>query len=102
MTGALTEKKFTPCRDGIDERSVADALDDAYGTVNAVSLYIEQGQETFHSVHVESAQRVAVQAQRAGVKRVRPCFRDWCRRPLTLALYPKARRRRIGGSGGLC
>jgi uncharacterized protein YbjT (DUF2867 family) len=52
-----------------DERSVADALDDAYGTVNAVSLYIEQGQETFHSVHVESAQRVAVQAQRAGVKR---------------------------------
>jgi len=38
--------------------------------VNAVSLYIEQGQETFHSVHVESAQRVAAQAQRAGVKRL--------------------------------
>ena len=53
-----------------DERSVADALADAYGAVNAVSLYIEQGQETFHSVHVESAQRVAVQAQRAGVKRL--------------------------------
>ena len=53
-----------------DERSVADALADAYGAVNAVSLYIEQGQETFHSVHVESAQRVAVQAQRAGIKRL--------------------------------
>ena len=53
-----------------DERSVADALADAYGAVNAVSLYIEQGQETFHSVHVESAQRVAAQAQRAGVKRL--------------------------------
>src|SRR6516162_3392777 len=53
-----------------DERSVADALADAYGVVNAVSLYIEQGQETFHSVHVESAQRVAAQAQRAGVKRL--------------------------------
>jgi uncharacterized protein YbjT (DUF2867 family) len=35
-----------------DERSVADALAGAYGVVNAVSLYIERGQETFHSVHV--------------------------------------------------
>jgi uncharacterized protein YbjT (DUF2867 family) len=42
-----------------DERSVADALAGAYGVVNAVSLYAERGQETFHSVHVESAQRVA-------------------------------------------
>ena len=33
-----------------DERSVADALADAYGAVNAVSLYLERGQETFHSV----------------------------------------------------
>src|SRR5206468_5345241 len=53
-----------------DERSVADALADAYGVVNAVSLYVEHGQETFHSVHVESAERVAAQAQRAGVKRL--------------------------------
>jgi uncharacterized protein YbjT (DUF2867 family) len=53
-----------------DERSVADALAGAYGAVNAVSLYVEHGQETFHSVHVESAQRVAAQAQRAGVKRL--------------------------------
>src|SRR5712675_1010919 len=53
-----------------DERSVADALAGAYGVVNAVSLYVEHGQETFHSVHVESAQRVAAQAHRAGVERV--------------------------------
>jgi uncharacterized protein YbjT (DUF2867 family) len=53
-----------------DERSVADALADAYGAVNAISLYVEQGRETFQSVHVESAQRVAAQAQRAGVKRL--------------------------------
>src|SRR4029453_10022156 len=52
------------------ERSVADALAGAYGAVNAVSLYVERGRETFHSVHVESAQRVAAQAQRAGVKRL--------------------------------
>ena len=53
-----------------DERSVADALAGAYGVVNAVSLYVEHGLETFHSVHVESAQRVAAQAHRAGVKRL--------------------------------
>jgi uncharacterized protein YbjT (DUF2867 family) len=53
-----------------DERSVADALADAYGAVNAVSLYVEHGQETFHSVHVESAHRVAAQARRVGVKRL--------------------------------
>jgi uncharacterized protein YbjT (DUF2867 family) len=53
-----------------DERSVADALAGAYGVVNAVSLYVEHGQETFHSVHVESAQRVADRAHRAGVDRL--------------------------------
>src|SRR5713101_8287078 len=52
-----------------DERSVADTLAGAYGVVNAVSLYVEHGQETFHSVHVESAQGVAAQALRAGVDR---------------------------------
>jgi uncharacterized protein YbjT (DUF2867 family) len=38
--------------------------------VNAVSLYVEQGQETFHAVHVEAAQRLAAQARRAGVERL--------------------------------
>src|SRR5262249_56765669 len=51
-----------------DERSVADAVAGAYGVVNAVSLYVEHGRETFHSVHVESAQRVAAQARLAGVE----------------------------------
>src|SRR5512132_951958 len=53
-----------------DERSVADALAGAYGVVNAVSLYLEHGRETFHSVHVESAQRLSAQARLAGVERL--------------------------------
>jgi uncharacterized protein YbjT (DUF2867 family) len=53
-----------------DERSIVDALAGSYGVVNAVSLYVERGQETFHSVHVEAAQRVAAQAHRAGVDRL--------------------------------
>src|SRR2546422_9421692 len=53
-----------------DERSVADALAGSYGVVNAVSLYVEHGLETFHSVHAASAQRVAAHANRAGVERL--------------------------------
>lgn len=53
-----------------DERSIANVVADAYGVVNAVSLYVEHGNETFHSVHVEAAQRVADQARRAGVERL--------------------------------
>src|SRR6266571_2280957 len=53
-----------------DERSVADALAGAYWVVNAVSLYVEHGQQTFHPVHVEAARRVAAQAHRAGVDRL--------------------------------
>src|SRR5258706_214686 len=48
----------------------SDALAGACGVVNAVSLYVEHGQETFHSVHVEAAQRIAAQAHRAGVDRL--------------------------------
>jgi uncharacterized protein YbjT (DUF2867 family) len=53
-----------------DEQSVARALAGAYGVVNAVSLYIEHGTETFHSLHVECAQRLATQAGQAGVERL--------------------------------
>jgi NADH dehydrogenase len=53
-----------------DERSIAQALIDAYGVVNAVSLYVERRRETFQSVHVEAARRVAAKAQHAGVERL--------------------------------
>lgn len=56
--------------DAHDDQSVADALAGAFGAVNAVSLYIERGGESFHSVHVEAARRVALQAHRAGVARL--------------------------------
>ncbi|RXH22985.1 epimerase [Bradyrhizobium nanningense] len=52
-----------------DERSVAKALVGISGVVNAVSLYRERGAETFYSVHVEAARRLAAQAHRAGVER---------------------------------
>ena len=53
-----------------DEQSVARALAGAYAVVNAVSLYVEHGTETFNSLHVECAQRLATQACQAGVERL--------------------------------
>jgi NADH dehydrogenase len=53
-----------------DEDAVAAAVAGAYGVVNAVSLYLERGTETFRAVHVEAAERLARQAQRAGVERL--------------------------------
>ncbi len=53
-----------------DERSVVRACAGAYGVVNAVSLYVEQGEETFQSVHVQAAERVAAEARRAGAQRL--------------------------------
>jgi len=41
-----------------DESSVAAAVAGAWGVINAVSLYVERGRDTFQSVHVEAAARV--------------------------------------------
>lgn len=53
-----------------DERSVAGAVAGAHGVVNAVSLYVEHGRETFQSVHVDGAGRLARCAVQAGVRRL--------------------------------
>lgn len=53
-----------------DDRSVEAAVAGAFAAVNAVSLYVERGDQTFRSVHVEAAARLAGQAQRAGVARL--------------------------------
>src|SRR6266566_9836822 len=41
--------------DAHDERSVETAVAGADGVVNAISLYVEHGSDTFHSAHVETA-----------------------------------------------
>lgn len=53
-----------------DDRSVKAAIAGADSVVNAVSLYIERGSRTFHSVHVEAAARVARHARDQGVARL--------------------------------
>jgi len=51
------------------EESIAAAVADAFAVVNAVSLYVERGRDTFQSVHVNAAERVARLAREAGAQR---------------------------------
>ena len=53
-----------------DDGSVMAALAGAFGVVNAVSLYVERGNQTFHSIHVEAAARVAKHSRASDVQRL--------------------------------
>ena len=50
------------------ESTLAEAVTGMGGVVNAVSLYVERGLHTFHSVHVRAAANLAAEARRAGVE----------------------------------
>ena len=52
-----------------DEKSITCAVADAFAVVNAVSLYVEQRPNTFWSVHVEAASRLARCSRAMGVAR---------------------------------
>jgi uncharacterized protein YbjT (DUF2867 family) len=51
-----------------DDGSAATAVAGAWGVVNAVSLYVERGKCTFHSIHVDAAKRIAMLAHQAGAE----------------------------------
>jgi uncharacterized protein YbjT (DUF2867 family) len=53
-----------------DDASVRDAVGGTFGVVNAVSLYVERDNQTFSSVHVEAAARLARHSRDAGVARL--------------------------------
>lgn len=53
-----------------DEAAVAAAVTGAHAAVNAVGLYVEQGEQSFDTVHVQGALHVARQAKHHGLKRL--------------------------------
>jgi NADH dehydrogenase len=53
-----------------DPIAVEAALVNAWGVVNAVSLYVEHGSDTFHAIHVKAARTIAQAAREAGVERL--------------------------------
>ena len=64
-----------------DENSANVAVSGAFAVVNAVSLYVERGRETFHSVHVDAAAGVAriASGARRGAPRANLGNRRRCR-----------------------
>ena len=64
------DPEIQPIAADIRERqSIATAVEGAFGVVNAVSLYVERGTDTFQAVHVAAAERLAEEARKAGVAR---------------------------------
>ena len=55
--------------DAHDQHSMEAAVAGADGVVNAISLYVEHGSDTFHSVHVDTAAKIARAARQAGIGR---------------------------------
>jgi NADH dehydrogenase len=53
-----------------DEAGVAAAVREADAVINLVAILYESGRQTFRSLHVEGARRVAAAAKQAGVKRL--------------------------------
>ena len=56
--------------DARDERSLTAAVAGTDAVVNAISLYVEHGSATFHSVHVKAAANIARAARQAGIRRL--------------------------------
>jgi len=54
--------------DVTDESSVRAAVEGAGAVANAVGLYVERGDATFHAVHLDGARRVAEAAARTGAR----------------------------------
>src|SRR6266513_2924273 len=53
-----------------EEESIAAAVAEAFAVVNAAGLYVERGSNTFQSVHVNAAERVARLARETGVQKL--------------------------------
>jgi uncharacterized protein YbjT (DUF2867 family) len=79
-----------------DERSVEAAVAGADGVVNAISLYLEHGPDTFHSVHVEAAAKIARSGEASRDQTVCASIRNRRRCELSIAVYSQPGRRRCG------
>jgi len=66
----VADSRIEPVHGDINENaSVAAAVSGVFAVVNAVSLYVERGADTFQSVHVGAAERVATLARKGGAEK---------------------------------
>jgi uncharacterized protein YbjT (DUF2867 family) len=71
-----------------DRHAIETAIAGAYALVNAVSLYVERGRQTFHSVHVEAGGARGVLCAAGRHRAPCPSVRHRRRSRLSLALHP--------------
>jgi NADH dehydrogenase len=67
---AMADKVETVRVDIQDEAGVAAALRDTDAVINLVAILYEKGRQTFKSLHVDGARRVAAAARQAGASRM--------------------------------
>src|SRR5204862_5971825 len=84
-----------------EDKSVTAAIEGAFAVVNAVSLYVERGRDTFQSVHINAAERVARLACETGVERLLHISGIGADAPVNVALHPQPRARRSGRTKGI-
>ena len=68
-TGATSSPEIVQA-DILDETSVGGAIVGADAVFNLVGILTETSTQTYHAIHVEGARRVALSAQRHGVRRM--------------------------------
>jgi len=68
-TGATSSPEIVQA-DILDETSVGSAIVGADAVFNLVGILTETSTQTYHAIHVEGARRVALSAQRHGVRRM--------------------------------
>ena len=68
-TGATSSPEIVQA-DILDETSVGSAIVGADAVFNLVGILTETSAQTYHAIHVEGARRVALSAQRHGVRRM--------------------------------
>src|ERR1700756_2023281 len=68
-TGATSSPEIVQA-DILDETSVGSAIVGADAVFNLVGILTETSTQTYHAIHVEGARRVALAAQRHGVRRL--------------------------------
>lgn len=67
---SIGEKLETVLVDIHDDNAVATATRDAEAVINLVAILYEKGRQTFRSLHVDGARRVAAAAKQAGASRL--------------------------------
>ena len=88
---AAIQRSRRSARMSVTRSSIEAALVNAWGVVNAVSLYVEHGRDTFHAIHVNAGTRHCAGRARGRCRTADPGFRYRRRHRAHRSLYVRKR-----------